>query len=71
MEGHDLRLREGLLRGERRGAVVDIRDGYISHDESDNPPGFEFPVFGESSGGLSRRPRHRGFPRPGDGRGVG
>jgi hypothetical protein len=48
--GYDLRLREALLRGERRGVVVDIRNGYISYDESDNPSGFEFAIFRKSNG---------------------
>ena len=50
MIGYDLRLREELLRGERRGAVVDIPNGYISYDESDNPSGFEFAIFRKSNG---------------------
>jgi hypothetical protein len=50
MEGYDRRFREELLRGERRGAVIDIRNGYISYDESDNPSGFEFAIFRKSNG---------------------
>ena len=50
MEGYDRRLREELLRGERRGVVIDIRNGYISYDESDNPSGFEFAIFRKSNG---------------------
>jgi len=50
MEGYDLRFREELLRGERRGAVVDIPNGYISWDASDNPEGFEFAIFRKSNG---------------------
>src|SRR3954468_3658565 len=45
MEGYDLRFREELVRGEQRGVVVDIRNGYISYDASDNPSGFEFAIF--------------------------
>lgn len=50
MEGYDLRFREELLRGEHRGAVVDVRNGYISYDASDNPSGFEFAIFRKSNG---------------------
>ena len=50
MVGYDLRFREELLRGEHRGVVVDIRNGYISYDESDNPSGFEFAIFRKSNG---------------------
>ena len=50
MMGYDLRFREELLRGERRGAVVDIPNGYISYDESDNPSGFEFTIFRKDDG---------------------
>jgi hypothetical protein len=50
MEGYDRRFREELLRGERRGVVVDIANGYISYDESDNPSGFEFAIFRKSNG---------------------
>lgn len=50
MEGYDLRFREELLKGERRGAVVDIPNGYISWDASDNPSGFEFAIFRKSNG---------------------
>ena len=50
MEGYDLRFREELLRGERRGAVVDIPNGYISWDASDNPEGFEFAIFRKNDG---------------------
>jgi hypothetical protein len=50
MAGYDLRFREELLRGERLGVVVDIRNGYISYDASDNPSGFEFAIFRKSTG---------------------
>ena len=50
MEGYDLRFREEMLRGEHRGVVVDVRNGYISYDASDNPSGFEFAVFRKSNG---------------------
>lgn len=30
--------------------VVDIRNGYISYDASDNPSGFEFAIFRKSNG---------------------
>lgn len=52
MIGYDLRFREELLRGERRGVVVDIRNGYISYDASDNPTGFELAIFRKSNGGY-------------------
>lgn len=48
--GFDRSFREGLLRGERRGAVVDIPNGYISWDASDNPEEFEFAIFKKSNG---------------------
>lgn len=50
MIGYDLRFREELLRGEHRGVVIDIRNGYISYDASDNPSGFEFAIFRKSNG---------------------
>jgi hypothetical protein len=48
--GYDLSFREEMLRGEHRGVVVDIRNGYISYDASDNPSGFEFAIFRKSNG---------------------
>jgi hypothetical protein len=48
--GYDLPFREELIRGEHRGLVVDIRNGYISYDASDNPSGFEFAIFRKSNG---------------------
>ena len=48
--GHDRRFREELLRGEHRGGVIDIPNGYISYDASDNPSGFEFAIFKKSNG---------------------
>jgi hypothetical protein len=50
MMGYDFRFREGLLRGERRGAVVDIRNGYIYWNASDNPEEFEFAIFRKNNG---------------------
>jgi hypothetical protein len=50
MEGYDLRFREEMLRGGHRGVVVDVRNGYISYDASDNPSGFEFAIFRKSNG---------------------
>lgn len=50
MDGYDLRFREEMLRGEHRGVVIDIPNGYISYDASDNPSGFEFAVFRKSNG---------------------
>lgn len=49
---YDLRHRQEMLRGDRRGVVVDIPNGYISYDASDNPSGFEFAVFRKSNGGY-------------------
>ena len=48
--GFDRDFREGLLRHERRGAVIDIPNGYISWDASDNPEEFEFAIFRKSNG---------------------
>lgn len=48
--GYDLRFRQELLRGERRGAVIDIPNGYISWNASDNPEEFEFAIFRKSNG---------------------
>ena len=50
MVGYDLRFREEMLRGEHPGVVVDIGNGYISYDASDNPTGFEFAIFRKSNG---------------------
>lgn len=48
--GYDLRFREELLRGERRGTVIDIKNGYISWNASDNPEEFEFAIFRKNNG---------------------
>ncbi|HYG09657.1 MAG TPA: hypothetical protein VD835_06765 [Pyrinomonadaceae bacterium] len=50
MGGYERRFREEMLRGERRGVIVDIPNGYISYDASDNPTGFEFAIFKKSNG---------------------
>jgi hypothetical protein len=50
MIGYDLKFREQLLRGERRGTVVDITNGYISWNASDNPEEFEFAIFRKNNG---------------------
>jgi hypothetical protein len=50
MEGYDRRFREEMLGGKHRGVVVDIPNGYISYDASDNPSGFEFAIFRKSNG---------------------
>jgi hypothetical protein len=47
---YDLSFRQELLRGQYRGGVVDIRNGYISWDASDAPDSFEFVVFRKSNG---------------------
>ena len=48
--GYPLDFRQQLLRGERRGTVIDIKNGYISWDASDNPEEFEFAIFRKSNG---------------------
>lgn len=50
MPYYDLRFRQELLRGERRGAIIDIRNGFISWDASDSTEYFEFAIFRRSSG---------------------
>ena len=50
MHGYDLPFRQQLLRGERRGTVIDIKNGYISWNASDNPEEFEFAIFRKSNG---------------------
>lgn len=50
MDGYDLRFRQEVLTGEHRGVVIDIANGYISYDASDNPTGFEFAIFRKSNG---------------------
>lgn len=50
VSGYDLQFREELLRGERRGTVIDIPNGYISWNASDNPEEFEFAIFRKSNG---------------------
>lgn len=52
MDGYELRFRQEMLRGEHRGVVIDIANGYISYDASDNPTGFEFAIFRKSNGGY-------------------
>ena len=47
---YDVRFREELLGGKHRGAVVDVRNGYISWDASDAPDSFEFAIFRKSNG---------------------
>lgn len=71
--GYDLRFREELLRGGRRGSVVDIPSGYISWDASDNPEAFEFVIFRKSNGRYIVAFNNVGddFNRkPGDGAGL-
>jgi hypothetical protein len=52
MPYYDLRFREEMLRGERRGGIVDIANGFISWDASDNTEYFEFALFRKSNGGY-------------------
>jgi hypothetical protein len=48
--GYDQAFREGLVRGERRGAVIDLANGYIYWNASDNPEEFEFALFKKRNG---------------------
>lgn len=48
--GYPSDFRQELLRGERRGTVIDIPNGYISWNASDNPEEFEFAIFRKSNG---------------------
>lgn len=48
--GYDLAFRQGLVRGERRGTVIDVPNGYISWNASDNPEEFEFALFKKRNG---------------------
>ena len=48
--GYDLQFRQQLLRGERRGTVIDIKNGYIAWNASDNPEEFEFAIFRKNNG---------------------
>ena len=48
--GYPLDFRQQLLRGERRGTVIDIKNGYISWNASDNPEEFEFAIFRKNNG---------------------
>jgi hypothetical protein len=50
MIGYDRRFREEMLSGEHRGVIIDIANGYISYDASDNPTGFEFAIFRKTNG---------------------
>lgn len=48
--GYPLDFRQELVRGERRGTVIDIKNGYISWNASDNPEEFEFTIFRKNNG---------------------
>ena len=48
--GYPLDFRQELVRGEHRGTVIDIKNGYISWDASDNPEEFEFAIFRKNNG---------------------
>jgi hypothetical protein len=52
MPYYDVHFRKDLLDGKRRGAVVDIPNGFISWDASDNTEYFEFALFRRSDGGY-------------------
>jgi hypothetical protein len=47
---YDLSFRQEPLRGQYRGGIVDIRNGYISWDASDAPDSFEFTIFRKRNG---------------------
>jgi hypothetical protein len=49
MDGYDLRLREEMVRNGWLN-IVDVKNGYIFYDASDNPTGFEFVIFRKSNG---------------------
>ncbi|HEX7315033.1 MAG TPA: hypothetical protein VF297_13990 [Pyrinomonadaceae bacterium] len=49
MEGYDLRFREEMVRNGWLN-IVDVKNGYILYDASDNPSGFEFAIFRKSNG---------------------
>ena len=48
--GYDRAFRDGLVRGERRGTVIDLPNGYIYWNASDNPEEFEFAIFRKRNG---------------------
>ena len=48
--GYPLEFRKYLLKG-GLGVVVDVKNGYISYDASDNPEEFEFAIFRRGDGG--------------------
>jgi hypothetical protein len=52
MPYYDVRFRKELLDGKHRGAIVDIPNGFISWDASDNTEYFEFALFRKSDGGY-------------------
>ena len=47
--GYQLEFRQYILKGGLV-VVVDVSNGYISYDESDNPEQFEFAIFRKSNG---------------------
>jgi hypothetical protein len=49
MDGYDLRFREEMVRNGWLN-IVDVKNGYILYDASDNPSGFEFAIFRKSNG---------------------
>jgi hypothetical protein len=50
MPYYDVQFRRDLLDGKRRGTIVDIPNGFISWDASDNTEYFEFALFRRSDG---------------------
>ena len=48
--GYDLAFREDFVRGHRRGSIIDIANGYIYWNASDNPEEFEFALFKKRNG---------------------
>jgi hypothetical protein len=48
--GYDLAFREDFVRGEYRGSIIDVPNGYIYWNASDNPEEFEFALFKKRNG---------------------
>ena len=49
MDGYDRHFREEMVRNGWLN-IVDVKNGYIFYDASDNPTGFEFVIFRKSNG---------------------
>jgi hypothetical protein len=50
MPYYDLDFRQQVVRGERRGTIIDIPNGFLSWDASDNTEYFEVAIFRKSNG---------------------